>query len=428
MIKLQQILLLAILLTVTGCLPVSEAMPSTTITPRVSPSATMIIEVSPTITAITTLIPATTALPSPTSVLTPTPFNFVTRCPEAVPANDNIIMSSGSLLLRRTGSSSTWIWPYNAQQPQVLLEEPVLLHISPYSGTLAWFEETAIKFRKPTGQELQFPRDESWYDVRQFLSDDRVIINAGPAKNSKTPSEAVDEFYILSPDTGSAKFYSLKMFGFFAPPFALRQPTRPIYNATLTRAIYDAGESGIGSDAGQIMWDVENQAVVWSKDNWGWPLEFSWQTWQLDGSHVVLTAPPLESNVNYPPELISVAVDGKAEQLTHLRDFVNDSDGYLIFQTKWSPNERYIAFVFVADPIASYERRFLYVLDTQSGTITDYCISPVGRGSGLFWSPKSDQLAFTVDDREVAVLDIVNAKVQILPEYVDVEGWVGWTP
>jgi hypothetical protein len=342
-----------------------------------------------------------------------------------VPSGTGGIVNTGSLFFTWVGEQEIWVASLepNTLEPRLLYSE-VRGHyffVSPYTGTIAWIDDNNIMhFQQSDGSEFLVQLDETWGRFRQWLSSDRVILGQFPTAIYGGYYPADDDFYILTPDTGQIEHYHFEMPEYFATAGVSGSlPHVPLYDSSFRWAIY-ATENYDSSYEGMILWDVQNAREIWRSDDFGWPSALGGADWRQDGNEVVITAPEVASHM--PPELFSVTVDGIATQLTHLSESIPTD--YMIFDTLWSPNGRYIAFVLNADLVQPLESRILYILDLERGIATNYCISPV---NDLVWSPNSDQIAFTVDHRQLVILNIDSGSAQGIDDVItEVYGWIDW--
>jgi dipeptidyl aminopeptidase/acylaminoacyl peptidase len=169
------------------------------------------------------------------------------------------------------------------------------------------------------------------------------------------------------------------------------------------------------------LWDVLGQKDIWKGENIGWTDDGTTKPgWKYDGSEAVIQGLLLTGNTT--PELISLTPAGQTKELTNLGKEVNDL--YLLYTPKWSPDGRYIAFSYMADIMYPLDSTYLYVLNTQTGQVTNYCISPV---SDFYWSPDSSQIAIERGEQNLIILDIESGKAQIIDGVSEIYGWVSWT-
>jgi Tol biopolymer transport system component len=177
-----------------------------------------------------------------------------------------------------------------------------------------------------------------------------------------------------------------------------------------------------------VLWDLETSQELWRLKIDGYLLH-SRPQWSPDGTRFAIGIPP----ELYGPvfELLVVDRDGQAKQLTHLEEAGFEYDTR-IYHATWSPDERYIAFWLVDYLTGSGT---LAVYDTETETVTDYCI-PLGNPLSFppYWSPDSKQLVFDSSadfygPYQVVVLDIVeNRAVEIAGDGYRAVGWMVVAP
>jgi hypothetical protein len=183
-------------------------------------------------------------------------------------------LASGSLIFSQDNGQGIWLLSRDLLRPQVLFAEGRVIWVSPYTGTIAWFEVDAIRFRKPTGEEFQIPRRDSWFAIRQWFPDDKILIRPKSDYDPTfymPPIKALDNFDVLSPQTGEVTSYSLTFPGFFSVERG-QWRSIPLYNSTLNRVIYERVYSGSDPYESEIvLWDVAEQVELWKKGEKGWP-------------------------------------------------------------------------------------------------------------------------------------------------------------
>jgi dipeptidyl aminopeptidase/acylaminoacyl peptidase len=268
---------------------------------------------------------------------------------------------------------------------------------------------------------------------RQWLADDRIILS-GDLNIYGEEYPTIDEFYVFTPATGAMEHYIIDFFEHFAtPPSYPISRKQPLYDPYFKYALYRWEElvlenNIIVSDQdGLLLWDIHSGKEVWRAAGWGWPDVRAGASWKYDGSQVAYVAP--DPAHDFSLELFSVSTSGLVSQLTNLGG--TNIEYYEIFDLLWSPNGRYIAFLFNKDVIEPLYSRYLYILDLDTGVVTDYCISPVW---DMFWSPDSTQIAFLRnilggpdDPPQLLVLDLEEQIAQDMEiETRGLYGWIGW--
>lgn len=192
-------------------------------------------------------------------------------------------------------------------------------------------------------------------------------------------------------------FHSPKLYSLEYPP-NWRGAGPIIYDPSLQRAAI-AGINDV-----YFLADVENGRILASIQSISF-LQFSTRSpqWSPDGTQVIIAASnaPLMDFKN--DELFSVNRDGIVTKLT---EFNNLSITLGITRYGWSPDGRYIAFLFVLSP-SQHAGEQLALLNTNTAQLYTYCIQADTTGnyrknlngfyddqiySGVIWSPNSKQM------------------------------------
>lgn len=149
----------------------------------------------------------------------------------------------------------------------------------------------------------------------------------------------------------------------------------PVYDPSRTVAMYPRI---INEDSKLItydLWDVSQQKLVTSLDSIinvniagdYYPVP----DWSPDGSQFTIVGGVEEMDTGEITgrELFRVTRDGQVEQLTQLSSYAN------VWATShsWSPDGRYIA-LYINSVDVSEDEAHLAVLDTETLTLTDYCV------------------------------------------------------
>jgi dipeptidyl aminopeptidase/acylaminoacyl peptidase len=334
-------------------------------------------------------------------------------------------LSTGRLVFSKGGKA--WILDHETSEPAVLSADWQSLSVSPFTGTIAWLSED-ITFLDINGKETSVPRPENTGLITQWLQGDRVLVRVTQQDDFLTPRMAKDELYEISPEASKPTFHSLEMFGFLARGLLINTyRSLPLYDPSFRVAFYAWQSDKDLQDEGMVLWDISGKRALWEQ-TWPWPVELSGADWQLDGTHLVVSAPGLQEENR--PELISISIDGTVTQLSNFHQTISDAKQYYVLAPKWSPDERFIAFALNKNPLEPLTDRYLYVLDTTTGVMTDFCISLVRSNLDFFWSPDSRQIAFTTDDnRELGIVDVINSQTWALEFGEDSQRFrlYGWT-
>ncbi len=177
------------------------------------------------------------------------------------------------------------------------------------------------------------------------------------------------------------------------------------YDPSVTRVVYPgriekdySGKSGHG----YVLWDLENQiklAEIVTGHFASTPM------WAPDGSRFVINDDWGDG------EFYAMTRDGVVTQLTHLNsDSASTSARQQFFSDlySWSPDGRYLAFWLVEDKDTSFPGT-LALLDTETGNVTDTCISAglmeLGTPGNYFrlspiWSPDGQYLVTKANRQE----------------------------
>jgi hypothetical protein len=380
-------------------------------------------------------------LPSVTPASPPTlPFNpGVQNCLEIEPQGSSPVVSSGSLLFysydtdRIMSLNSTSALPQVFPNPlpdyiQAYYYSWQQLLISPYSGLIAWVQDddTLHVYNPEDQSEREFSFAPEWGNLQAWLPDNRLAFT-GPYVDPDYEAIASGNFYIFSMETGTADYYSLEFSGHFTLPSYTMSGggERTLrYDPWLKRSAY-AWEDPDSHDEGFLIWDNDEQKVLWQRGGWGRDSEFSFPAWQQDGSHLALPM-PVEGEGGL-LDLFSISADGsEINRLTYFSDML--STWYRFHLAFWSPDEKYIAMIFSPDfSIDSRLTQSLFILDTQSGVVTDYCLPR--QVNAIAWSPDSTQVAVKYEEREgeynvqkIILLDLSHPAAYYLGDGV-IEGW-----
>ena len=208
-----------------------------------------------------------------------------------------------------------------------------------------------------------------------------------------------------------------------------------VYNPTLTRVVYFQGD--VSGPLYYVLWDVQHKSQITNFQIIG-DLE-AIPRWSPHGEQFAF-APSLFSKMKEFPsyELYGVTKHGDTKQLTHLTDYY---PWVYIADLNWSPDSRYIAFWFShwqQNESPSYESagdRYLAVLDTETGLVTDYCINGENDASiGVriypppLWSPDSKQVVIqsqvTEDSFKTILVDIQENRAFHIADDLEPVGWM----
>ncbi|HNA89823.1 MAG TPA: hypothetical protein PK989_10975 [Anaerolineales bacterium] len=206
----------------------------------------------------------------------------------------------------------------------------------------------------------------------------------------------------------------------------------PIYDPTLSRAVYPAIEDSKEKWPVAILWDTQANkkvAQIMTVDYWGGtPL------WLSDGKQFVIatnmdTAKILDSY----QEIFAVSRDGQIRQLTHFMDYYQEIK--ILGSYSLSPNGKLLAFWITAKP-SQFDKPQLAILNIETSEVTNYCIKgdPFADNEVYpappVWSPDSTQLLVIsrppedTKVRRVVVVDIVNNYTAQINQDMEPVGWM----
>jgi len=195
--------------------------------------------------------------------------------------------------------------------------------------------------------------------------------------------------------------------------FTKNPGTIPYYDPSLTRVVVQRVLEDNPFLIRLGLWDTKNRRVLWETEDTFNYYYLQQPNWKLDGSGFVIGfSPGIRAEID---QLIIVDRNGVAEQVTEFSEY-----GLQIFNPKWSPDGRYIAY---------WYGNSATVYDSTTGISTNYCISdysitewPVFN-TDFYWSPDSRQVIFDFYDGPV-VLDVQQQRAIQLPFLGSIEGWM----
>ncbi len=158
----------------------------------------------------------------------------------------------------------------------------------------------------------------------------------------------------------------------------------------------------------------------------------NWPAWSPDSQKfaVAINTAPLvpASDLSYAYEIFVIGRDGQSLLTSKLS---SSFETVSISKLVWSPDGRYLAFWYTNDSHRIWTDQKLAVLDTQTQSITDYCIDSGNQNYDYltFWSPTSDQLAVSYilpgdDDPSTLVFDIQTGEGTIVKKGFEPVGWL----
>lgn len=196
-----------------------------------------------------------------------------------------------------------------------------------------------------------------------------------------------------------------------------------LYNQPLSHVLY----MGITRETGSmlILRDLVHNRELWRFIH---PNAFRFPAaWHPDGTKVAIAGEHGDPDIdNF--DIFIVDLQGNVSQETNLSTFYISSR---INTLRWSPDGQYLAF-WLQNPALREDTvpYRLHILNLETGRLVDTCF-PGGVGGPLVWSPDSQQVAFnseqTMKPGVMMALDVARMEViQILPESVDLIGWIKW--
>jgi hypothetical protein len=304
---------------------------------------------------------------------------------------------------------------------------PSIHRISPNMKWFIYFEPkitgigTKLHIRSIDGQEVPVINwDDTWGDSAEWLDDQQLIIwPSGDWLNGI--------IIVLNPFTG--KLQKLTPNDHVISILSIDSPLI-YYNPTLTRAIYQSGDSIF------VLWDVQSQKDIWMTRGANFYVRPSWSP---DGSQFAMVITQYDIRQS---DIFLVTPDGQETQLTHLAEAYPSMLETYIEDMEWSPDGRHIAFlVSVKDKIHEIKGPTLMVVDVVTKQITDYCVVVSRYSDGyLVWSPNGERLvvASPIDYQEyietapkgvkphvrVVLLDIMKEVAVQIAEDMAPLGWM----
>lgn len=408
----------------------AQVIPSGSSVPLSTPSVS--VPTPPTFTP-TVFTPASTQTESrvaPTQLTTvSTRQGLVQKCASTSILGSPSLIRAGSLVITDLHGIATI--SAKSPKPNILANAEQVFAVAVVSqetGTVAWLTDREIVIRTADGKESRIARSTDMAYIRQWLDGGRLLIGKTVSPNRDTSQliPAVDSFYVVSPDSSQTVSVTAVLGGWLAAN--VHWFSRPPYDSTFTYAIY-AWQSHDFADTGFELWDLASGKSVWMEGGWDGLIDYSGMDWESNGSRLVLVGPASGQQPPYQPELLSVEPSGNVQQRTRLNEvYSGSSGGYTLWSPKWSPDGCYIAFVYDETPRTLVDLGWLYVLDTSTGTVTDYCIDQVSKNNMLYWSPNGDQLALVRgDQRNIFVLDLQSDNLQQATNTkAFLNGWVSW--
>jgi hypothetical protein len=280
------------------------------------------------------------------------------------------------------------------------------------------------------------PWESAWGAFR-WLDNERLIIRTIPQSEPNSVTNHNTDFLVFNPFTGERQTVKVdypNIYNLYPLPDWDGWGVT-VYNQTLTQVVYLEGD--VSGPLYYVLWDLQKKSQITNLQIVG-DLDAN-PRWSPDGEQFAV-APSLFSKMKQYPsyELYSVTKDGDTKQLTYLADYY---PWVYIADLSWSPDSRYIAFWFShwqQSESPSYQSagdRYLAVLDTETGLVTDYCINGENDASiGLriypppLWSPDSKQVVIqsqvTEDSFKTILIDIQENRAVHIADDLTPVGWM----
>jgi hypothetical protein len=351
-----------------------------------------------------------------TATITSRSFVVLSQCIEHVERNDpGFSINSGSLVLNLVGQESGVMLNKKGETQE--LPSGFIHRVSPINGTILLRAGDQWIFIRSNGKSVQIPINPDYPVFRQWLLKDRVVFmpNIEP-KNREF--EASDKIAIFSETSGSFTTLRIPMEGNFAH---YRIANRDflfdtIYDPEMKQAVY--GWQNNVNDLGLALWDMDRKERVWQSGEFSF-IEKTDPMWQLDGSRFVISASLDEHMLR---EIWIVSKNGDLQQVSSFNKITDQF--YDLYSPTWSPDGRYIAYLYNEHAYEQYGDNSLYILDTKTWQTTNYCLHSIAFNS-LTWSPDSKQIAF-IQEKTVVVLDLEMGHAQKFMNSSHLYGWVNW--
>ena len=221
------------------------------------------------------------------------------------------------------------------------------------------------------------------------------------------------------------KHVSLKLeYDFAEGDLAHAWLSTPVYDSSITRALYAYERGGSAGFKGFLLWDVLRERAIWKDGPWtSSPVEYVEVDWRRDNQSVVLAGPAQFSPPSFPHELYEVSRDGDIRRLTALSESRTPGEPYYLRIPRWSPDGHKIAFLEIREIAERPHTGDLYVLDLVRNEIVDYCVDNVDAFEGPLWSPDGAQIAIIQNSNNLEILDLAHQQIFSLGKASRLIGW-----
>lgn len=385
--------------------PTNEVIvPSEIASPEIIPLPTKNLteEISPTVTP--TGMIATPALPLHT---------FSRKCVEIQDPLPPGFLTGGVVILKEEKYPESVYYLLDAQtgQPQSPPNFPKggSYGVSPDGKWLAFSADEGLLILGSSGEiRASQPYQDRWNGVQSWLDSERLVMvyaEKSPIRvdilnvfsgEIQTLEPGYDDIYVFSIESpGPTSWYVWKL----------------VYSPDLTRLVYlrQAEEGGMN----MVMVDQVTNKTIWVYPSPN-GADLYMPVWSPDGNQLLFVSYDWDT----PFKLITVNRKGKATPWIDL-----EQPPSMLNDWTWSPNNRYIAFM----------GESLYVLDTETRQVTDYCINRItglgkkigGKFLSVFWSPDSKQILFQRLDAPAVVIDLELGAAAQLVDTTDLRP-IGW--
>jgi Tol biopolymer transport system component len=263
-----------------------------------------------------------------------------------------------------------------------------------------------------------------WFDNERLQ---RVLVSENEEHTLLLFNPFTGKRHTLPADLPSSEMYTDNFF------LAWYGASSPIYDPTLTRAVYGAGFHDSSNLIHPViaLWDTQSSQKIWERETIDWG---DTPIWTSDGQQFLMAAnlDPKETR-DFADEFFAIGRDGEVRQLTHFMDYyhhVDIHDNYSL-----SPNGRLLAFWIYAQP-SLYEEPRLAVLNLETNEVINYCIKGDAFADNEYgpqmslWSPDSTQLLIVsrppedTKTRQVVVVDILHNYAAKIDADMEPQGWM----